>query len=284
VPSLTFSGIGTDWQIDTDVPISAVLEARILSRVEVFDATYSRFRSDSLVSRVSEKAGTFEFPDDAPPLFALYDTLYSLTGGAVTPLIGQALELLGYGRDYALTPSGSATAAAEWPAEVVRQGKFLTARSPVLIDVGAAGKGHLADLVGEVLAESGITDFVIDASGDILASGVGEVVVALEHPFDPSMAIGTVNIQAQSICASGSNRRVWGEGLHHILDGRTGTPTRDVVATWAIAATALEADGLATALFFTEPSLLDNAFEFDYVRLFSNGTTQRSAHLNGELF
>ena len=42
----------------------------------------------------------------------------------------------------------------------------------------------------------------------------------------------------------------------HVLDARTGTPTRGVVATWVVADTAAVADGAATALFFVEPDRL----------------------------
>jgi len=284
VPSLRFSAIGTDWQLDTVLPVGADLEARLHSRIDAFDRTYSRFRADSLVSTVAETAGSFRFPDDASRMFDLYDGLFGSTRGAVTPLVGRALEQLGYDARYSLARRGPGIPAPDWGDEVSRDGCTLTTRSPVLVDVGAAGKGYLVDLVGELLHEGGIHTFVIDASGDLLVSGPEATAVALEHPFDPSMAIGEVTLADRSICASGSNRRVWGEGLHHILDGRTGEPTRDVIATWAIADTALLADGLATALFFADPADLAETFEFEWVRVFSTGTAERSAELPGRLF
>jgi thiamine biosynthesis lipoprotein len=68
------------------------------------------------------------------------------------------------------------------------------------------------------------------------------------------------------------------------VDGRTGEPTSDVIATWAIAETALTADGLATALFFTAPRVLARAFTFSYVRMFASGRVEYSPDLPGELF
>ena len=284
MPSLRFSAIGTDWQLDTALPMSADLEARLHARIDDFDRTYSRFRADSLVSAVAEAAGRYRFPDDACRLFDLYDGLFDSTHGAVTPLVGRALEQLGYDARYSLTRRGPGMPAPEWPDEVARDGSTVVTRSPVLIDVGAAGKGYLVDLVGELLHGGGVHAFVIDASGDLLVSGPEPTVVGLEHPFDPSMAIGEVTLANRSICASGSNRRVWGEGLHHILDGRTGEPTREVIATWAIADTALLADGLATALFFADPSELADTFAFEWVRVYANGTAERSVDLPGRLF
>jgi thiamine biosynthesis lipoprotein len=284
VPSLAFSAIGTAWRIETVRPIDGELEARIHARIDDFDRAYSRFRTDSLVSKIASTSGRHEFPDDAAAMFDLYDALFASTDGAVTPLVGRSLEQLGYDRDYSLVRHGDDLPAADWMAEVSRTGSVVTTATPVLIDVGAAGKGYLVDLVGEVLRSGAIDDFVIDASGDLLVSGRQPRRVALEHPLDPSLAVGVVELESGSICASGSNRRVWGEGSHHIVDGRTGEPTRDVIATWAIAETALTADGLATALFFTEPSVLARAFAFSYVRVFASGRIEYSADLPGEVF
>jgi thiamine biosynthesis lipoprotein len=284
VPDLRFTAIGTTWSIETPDIIDASLVARITERVEEFDRTWSRFRTDSLVSTVAASGGSYDFPDDAPALFDLYDELFRATDGAVTPLVGRGLETLGYDREYSLVPTGAASPAGDWSAEVRRLGSRVTTDAPVLIDVGAAGKGYLVDLVGELLRDAGVREFVVDASGDLLLSATEPRRIALEHPLDPSLAIGVVTMADGSICASGSNRRVWGSGLHHILDGRTGEPTRDVIATWAIAQTALVADGLATALFFTDPASLGEIFEFDYVRLFASGRAECSPGLPGELF
>jgi thiamine biosynthesis lipoprotein len=289
VPELRFQAIGTAWTIETDSALSEALETGILTRIERFDHDWSRFRADSLVTAVAQTGGSHRFPDDAERLFDLYDDLFRSTDGAVTPLIGRSLERLGYDSEYSLQPKGASLAAADWSTEVSRVGSMVTVDSPTLIDVGAAGKGYLVDLVGELLHEHGVHEFVIDASGDLLVSTERARRIALEHPFDPSLAIGVVELSRGSICASGSNRRVWGEGLHHIVDGRTGEPTRDVIATWAIAETALVADGLATALFFSSPERLSEAFEFEYVRMFASGRAERSAgfgseKLRGELF
>ncbi|MHA5048897.1 FAD:protein FMN transferase [Streptomyces sp. SD15] len=147
-----FDAIGTHWQIDTDEPLSASLHSHILDRTRRFDATYSRFRPDSLVSRIAAAdGGRFEFPEDSINLFGLYDRLYTATEGAVDPLVGRELELLGYDPAYSLTPAPDEVRAAErargrasWGADVDRDGTTLVTRRPLVIDVGAAGKGRVA--------------------------------------------------------------------------------------------------------------------------------------------
>lgn len=271
------------WQIDTAQPLSAEADAAIAARIDDFDRTYSRFRDDSLVSTIAHTPGTYRFPPDAPPLFELYRRLYDATNGAMNPLVGRALEELGYDSTYSLQPSATRTRVPEWHEALSWNGNELTTRTPAMLDIGAAGKGYLVDLVAEVLREHGVEASTVDASGDILHRGDSDLRVALEHPLDTNKAIGVMSVQNQALCASAPNRRAWA-GLHHILDARTGLPTDRIVATWAIAPTALEADGLATALFFAEPATLAAEFDFQWVRMFSTGRVEYSPEINGELF
>lgn len=282
-PSKKFDAIGAPWQIDTTEPLTADISAAIAARINDFDRTYSRFRDDSLVSTIATTPGTYRFPPDAPPLFELYRRLYNASSGAMSPLVGRALEELGYDRTYSLQPHSTRTRVPEWHEAISWNGSELTTYTPALLDVGAAGKGYLVDLIAAVLREHGIVASTVDASGDILHRGETALRVALEHPLDASKAIGVVSVKNQAICASAPNRRAWA-GLHHILDARTGLPTDRIIATWAIAATALEADGLATALFFAEPATLAEEFDFQWVRMLSTGRIEHSPELNGELF
>lgn len=88
--------------------------------------------------------------------------------------------------------------------------------------------------------------------------------------------IGVAHLHQQAVCASATNRRAWGPGLHHVLDGRTGLPTNDILATWVIADDAAVADALATALFFTAPHQLATIHRFTYVRVGSDGRVDSS--------
>jgi FAD:protein FMN transferase len=278
---LTFDAIGTRWEIETHEPLSPGTQEQILARVRRFDATYSRFRPDSLVARIAAApaGGRFEFPDDAIALFDLYDHLHAGTGGAVDPLVGAELERLGYDAAYSLEPDQQrAFRRVSWDADVRRDGTTLVTRRPLVIDVGAAGKGHLVDLITAILQDRGHANFIVDGSGDLRHTGERPIRVGLEHPLDPQRVIGVANLRDAALCASASNRRAWGDGLHHLLDARTGTPARDVIATWAVADTAAVADGLATALFFAEPQEL--CLSFEYARVLADGRLECSETLD----
>jgi thiamine biosynthesis lipoprotein len=279
-----FQAIGTNWTITSRPGLTTVSLARLQRTVEEFDLAYSRFRPDSDVSRFARTGGSHEFPDSAAVLLAFYRELYDITGGRVSPLVGRALEHLGYDADYSLERRPGQVSVPRWEDVLTVQGSLLTAGEPVLLDLGAAGKGYLVDLLAGELTESGYDEYLIDASGDIAHVGPVLCRVGLEHPGAAGQVIGVANLCNASLCGSAVNRRAWGAGLHHVIDPATGEPTTEVLATWVVADRTMVADGLATALFFTEPSVLAGHFDFSYVRMLATGGVEYSRNFDGELF
>ncbi|KRE69090.1 FAD:protein FMN transferase [Arthrobacter sp. Soil762] len=279
-----FDGIGTRWEISTPRPLDASVRVRLLALVERYDGDWSRFRSDSTVGAMARQPGRYELPPEAADLGRLYRSLYEVTGGAMTPLIGGSLERLGYDAAYSLRPAGNALPAPRWEDVLVWDGNVLATSAPLVLDIGAAGKGQLVDLLAIELRSCGVESFVIDASGDLLHRGPDPVSVALEHPYDPARAIGTVPLAGGALCGSASNRRAWGDGLHHVLDGTTGLPVSTAVATWTMADSTMVADALATALFFVPGSELERSFDFSWLTVFSDGSAAYSAGFEGTLF
>lgn len=278
-----FEAIGTLWQIDTVDPLSSDAMADVLSCVERFDRVWSRFRPDSLISDIARMAGEWHLPDEADALLGFYDELHDLTGGGVNPLIGRTLSDLGYDADYSLVPADRPAPVPAWES-VVWQPPVLVTAEPVVLDVGAAGKGLLVDLVSAVLRRHRQW-FTIDASGDLLHYGTAPLRVGLEHPLDPTRAIAVADlVPGQALCASASNRRAWGDGLHHVLDARTGRPTGDILASWVVATSCMAADGLATAHFLVEPAALMGRFEHEFCRMHADGRIEWSPDFPGEVF
>ncbi|MEV7762003.1 FAD:protein FMN transferase [Curtobacterium flaccumfaciens] len=287
----SFDSIGTQWQIVAEQPLGARLGRRVLDRVEAFDRAWSRFRADSLVARLAHDGGSVTFPDEADVLFGLYDQLHTLTDGGVDPLVGRDLELLGYDPAYTLRPAIAAFDAHQvggrrrWDDVVTRSGATVTTLGPTLLDVGAAGKGLLVDILGELLDADGVTTSLIDGGGDMRSRGSRTDRIGLEHPLNSGLVVGVVELRGgAALCASSTTRRTWGRGLHHVLDGRTGLPTTSVVATWVVAANAMTADGLATALFTTPAAKLSSHFDFASALMLADGRLEVWGDFPGEVF
>jgi thiamine biosynthesis lipoprotein len=216
-------------------------------------------------------------------MLSLYDELDVATGGAVNPLVGDALARLGYDARLTLAPWGAPEPAPDWRDVVTWGSGILSLSRPATLDVGALGKGRLVDRVLREVQRHVRGDVVVDGSGDLAVRGT-PVRVGLEHPYDPTRAIGVVEIRDAALCASAVTRRAWGDGLHHVLDARTGAPVRAYVATWAMADTAVRADALATALFFDGGPELAAAWNAPWVRMRTDGRVEWSPGFDGEIF
>ena len=227
--------LGTGIIISSSVPISQRVQKRIRAFVEEYESVLSRFRADSLVSRMAraEHGGEFEFPAWAGPLFALYSEFYDATRGAFDACIGGDLLALGYNNSVQFVPESAASASSNigsWAnyrralpitwADISQGGcsTTLCTNQPVQLDFGAAGKGYFVDLVTQIIKEElgeelhADFDFLVNAGGDMRAyfsEENSQIKVALENPFDTTQAVGVASIASGALCASSSARKRW---------------------------------------------------------------------------
>jgi len=258
-----FEAIGTVWEIEvfgTHIANNE-LQKQIKARIEEFDKSYSRFRVDSLVTKMSKQVGEYVLPQDAKPMMDMYQDLYKMTGGLMTPLIGRALSDTGYDANYSFIP-GKVNQVPNWEDCLEYNYPCLTIKKPVLLDFGALGKGYLIDIVSEIL-EDKCEGHIINAGGDILHHGQGAIEIALENPTNTKEAIGIATIKNQAICGSAGNRRAWA-GYNHILSPKSLSSPNHLKAVWAVAENAMLADAMTTALYFMDPSKLLKRYTFSY--------------------
>ncbi len=278
---LRFEEIGSSWQVEADVLTDAVSE-EILSRVRQFDSVFSRFRKDSIVSRIAHTVGSVKVPTELTQLLAKYEVVRAVSQERISPTVGSALVALGYDEHYSLTGGHPEPAPRFNEALTIEDEETITLHQPVLIDLGALGKGYLIDEIAAILRARGATTWTINGGGDILHHGPQPMVVGLEHPANPQEIIGTVPIQSQAIAASSGNRRSW-DRHHHLVDAVSGESVTNVVASWAICTDATSADLVATSLFFVDPDTLRSKIFFEGVVLFQD-RVWRSPGFSGNLF
>ena len=282
--STKFEAIGTHWNIDIDGDASVDVFARIRERIEIFESAYSRFRANSLVSKMSREAGTYQLPEDAKPMIDLYEKLYKITGGAFTPLIGSLLAEAGYDSAYSLTPKELHTPP-KWDDVLDYHFPTLTLKKPAMLDFGSLGKGYAIDLVGEMLDQQGIHSYCVDAGGDMRYRNTeGKPLrIGLEDPGNAGKVIGVATIKNESLCGSAGNRRAW-DKFHHIMDPRTLGSPRHLLTAWTVADSTLIADAMATCLFLVSPTDLLPHFDFEYLILRPDYTVEMSKGFPGEVF
>ncbi|MFN8632676.1 MAG: FAD:protein FMN transferase [Chloroflexota bacterium] len=121
------------------------------------------------------------------------------------------------------------------------------------LDLAGVAKGWTADEVAHIVGKVG--PCLIDAGGDLAAHGAppgqrGWAVDVID-PFEPESTLELVVLRDQGIATSGTDYRRWwrdGRPQHHLIDARTGEPSRtDVLTVTVIAPTAVAADVHAKA-------------------------------------
>lgn len=282
----SFESIGTSWQIEIHDEISKEkflsLKEDVFIFLKEFINTYSRFEKNSLISKISRLEGKYKFPESSKKLFSVYKSLYDLTGGLVTPLIGDTLSSAGYDSKYSLKPKKRILSPQKWEVMSFKY-PILKTKKPITLDFGACGKGYAIDRIVEIIKKNKVKSFLINGGGDLYLSNIPEAKIGLENPLNTKQVIGVCHINDKSICASALNRRKWGT-YSHIINPKTLKSPTEILATWVISKNAIIADAISTALFLVNPKKLERKFNFEYLILFSNLTIKKSVNFPAEIY
>ena len=124
------------------------------------------------------------------------------------------------------------------------------------IGFGAIGKGYAADRAKEILVEAGVSGGIINASGDMNTWGTqvdgSDWNVAIVNPLNSKKVFSWFSIEHKAVVTSGDYERfttIAGERYSHIIDPRTGIPSKGILSCTIFASKAELADALATATF-----------------------------------
>jgi thiamine biosynthesis lipoprotein len=239
-----FEALGGECEI-YGVSLTAARLGEAESWVHQMHDRLTRFSPASELSRFNDSAGSWA---DVSPLLEslLRECLraHDLSGGLVNAAVLPALLAAGYTRTFSEGPT-RVTASVVPPAlpEVleVRSGSARL-RGSASIDLGGVAKGFLADRLAADLSDNSL----VNLCGDLYARGGGEA----GDGWPVGMGGKTVLLLDMGAATSGTRRRSWGPDLHHLIDPRTGLPSRsDLAEASVIARTAADAEILAkTAL------------------------------------
>lgn len=230
----------------------------VVGQLEALEATWSRFRPDSELSRLSAGQGR-------PTLVSRPTTLllersvwaWERTGGLFDPTVLAAVRAAGYDRSFDDLPQRSILDAVAPPPgcdgiEVDTRLDLVRLPAGVGIDPGGIGKGLAADLVATAAVDLGADGAMVSLGGDLRVAGTPPPdgwEIELDHHVT---APGRVNLLDGAVVTSSTLRRRWttADGpAHHVIDPRTGRPsTGPLVACSVLAGEAWWAEAVATAI------------------------------------
>ena len=221
------------------------------------EAKYSRYRADSVLTRINQSADsalevdeeTAELIDLAAECYALSDGLFDVTSGVLRRIwkfdgsdrvpsqeqIEQVLPLVGWSR-------------LRW------ERPWLTKPPDMEIDLGGIGKEYAVDLTLQQLTAKTDAPMLVNFGGDLRVSGPrsngGRWPVVIESVDRAGVSEAVLDIAVGALTTSGDARRFLlkdGVRYSHILDPRTGWPVEDPPRSVTVAAgTCLQAGLMST--------------------------------------
>jgi thiamine biosynthesis lipoprotein len=245
---------------------------RALAEIARLDAMMTTWTQTSEVSRINAGAGSGDVVAVSPETYEVLDRslwIARASGGAFDITVGAFKGLWKFDEDNDGSLPRRSDVLARLPLVDFRglllDPKLHTARlakKGQSITLGGIAKGFIVDRAVAKLRESGLTDFLMQAGGDLYAAGRrGDRPwrVGIQDPragagqarsADTSFAL--ISLENSAFNTSGDYERFviqGGKRYHHIIDPRTGYPVTHTRSVTVLAPTSFLADTLDTAVF-----------------------------------
>jgi thiamine biosynthesis lipoprotein len=225
----------------SEARLDAVARAGI-AEIARLEAKYSRYREDSLASRINASAGdpdgreldaeTASLLDYAELAWRQSDGLFDISSG----VLRRAWKLR-EGRVPEAAEIDALRPLIGWEKIGWRRPRLVLPLAGMQLDFGGFVKEYAADRVAELCRERGLRHGLVDLGGDLAVVGPhpdgSPWRVGIRHPRAPEGAIACVALAAGGIATSGDYERcmlVDGKRYAHILNPKTGWPVEGLAS------------------------------------------------------
>ncbi|WP_078118329.1 FAD:protein FMN transferase [Thiosocius teredinicola] len=271
VAELTGPTMGTTFSIKISPPPEAALrdelQRQIHQRLHDINAQMSTYQPDTDLMRFNLASTTdwHAVPRELVDLVDRANTISQLSGGAYDVTVGPLVNLWGFGnagrRD---TPPAHAEIAKALA--TIGFQKLHTRPSPpalkkdvagLQVDLSSIAKGWAVDQVAELLNKAGMTNYLVEIGGEVVARGHksdgSAWRIAVEKPLLDQRAVErVVALNEAAMATSGDYRNFFTDGgrlYSHTIDPKTGETLRHRLASVTVFAdNCTDADAWATAL------------------------------------
>lgn len=238
-----------------------------LDEIDRLEAQLTVYRDDSEVSRMNAAAAKAPVvvSETLFQLLGRTQHLHQQTDGAFDVAVGALIKAWGFYRRKGRVPTDDERAAALESSGMQHvqldpdRRSVAFARPGVEINLGSIGKGYALDQVVRLLHRQRRVKNMLVHGGHSSVFALGSEPgprngwsIGLLDPDDPGKRLAVLHLHNRGLGASAATYQHFmheGRKLGHILDPRTGWPAEGMRLAAVTAATAAEADALATAFF-----------------------------------
>ena len=253
----------TAWTADERNALAAF--EHIFQDFDYLDRLLSVWHADSAVSRINAAAGrdAVVVPGEVIEVLQTARQVSEWTNGKFDVTFGalSGLWKFDHDQDNKMPPRSEVEARLpliDYQALVVdpRAGTAFLRKPGMRVHLGGIGKGFAVDRAAALLRAHGITDFMIQAGGDLYAAGRrGDRAwrAGIRDPRGaPERIFAALDLHDETFSTSGDYERFFmkdGRRYHHILDPDSGQPATGARSVTIVAKQAMLADALSTGVF-----------------------------------
>ncbi len=220
-----------------DACFAEAAAARAIEEVARIEAKFSRYRDDSVLSRINAQAAgaPVRVDEETRGLLAFADACFRQSGGLFDATSG----VLRRAWDFR---TGHLPAEAElapllplvgWERVELQGDSVRLPLTGMELDFGGFGKEYAVDRAARVLSEMGAASALVNLAGDVAVLGAqpGDVPwrVGIQHPRRAGALLASLPVSSGALATSGDYERfieVDGVRHCHVLDPRTGRSAR----------------------------------------------------------
>ncbi len=260
---ITYSGVtqGSYFSITYYDDGGRTFEAEIDSIFKEVDNSLSLWNENSIIRKVNRNEDVVVnqiFKDN----FEWARRASEFSNGAFDATIGPLVEAWGfhYKEELEMTPEmvDSIRQLVDYQKIQIIDDRVVKANPNMTLDFNAVAQGYTTDLIGNFLETKGITNYLVDVGGEIMARGTKpngkQWTIGIEKPaenYDSGRAVQIkINLKDKGIVTSGNYRKyIEKDGVRysHSIDPKTGYPVeQNLLSATVIADNSSWADCLAT--------------------------------------
>lgn len=267
-----------------DAHTAALLAQRAMDEVLRIETKYSRYRPDSIVSRINAAAGREAVHCDAETMSLLgyAATLHGASGGLFDITSGVLRRAWDFRRPRVpgkevLEPL---LALVGWDKVDCGAEDVHLRQAGMEIDFGGFGKEYAADRAAALLADAGVRHGYVNLGGDMRFIGPRlngrPWSIGIQDPRDPDSVVASIPVSQGALATSGDYERYFeldGQRHCHILDPRDGMPVRHWRSVSVLAPMAIAAGSCSTIAMLKQQDGLNflNASDMGYLAVNDQG-------------
>ena len=267
----------TTLAIGTVVSITAIDESRAkaddaigsaFDRIRDLENIFTRFQSQSPVYSLNKEGKIKDLPPELLVVLTKAVEFFKVTNGAfditVKPLLDLYESTFKAGKQPSEKDIENVLGLIGTQLIHIKDREVIFKREGMGITLDGIAKGFIIDEAFRIMLHRGLSNFLINAGGDIRVKGVRKDgrpwKIAIQNPKKEAPYPDIISLSSGSIATSGDYEVYYDKEkiFHHIVNPSTGLSPIELDSVSVVSQNALTSDALSTALFVLGPKGIDS--------------------------